>query len=52
MDPATLADVRPRRYGRSTTIPDILAAIITGAGDKAFTAGADLKIMHTGVLGT
>lgn len=27
---------------------DTRVAIITGAGDKAFTAGADLKLMHTG----
>jgi E-phenylitaconyl-CoA hydratase len=27
---------------------DTRVAIVTGAGDKAFTAGADLKLMHTG----
>ena len=27
--------------------PDLLVAILTGAGDKAFTAGADLKKVHS-----
>lgn len=47
MDPATYAEITDafREIDRN---PGILAAIITGAGDRAFTAGADLKIMHTG----
>lgn len=28
--------------------PEVLVGIVTGAGDRAFTAGADLKEMHTG----
>jgi enoyl-CoA hydratase/carnithine racemase len=47
MDPATYAEITDafREIDRD---PGILAAIITGAGDRAFTAGADLKVMHTG----
>jgi enoyl-CoA hydratase len=28
--------------------PNVRAIIVTGAGDKAFSAGADLKLFHTG----
>ncbi len=31
---------------------DVRVGIITGAGDRAFTAGADLKLMHTGAAET
>lgn len=47
MDPATYDEVTAA-LRRIDADPDILAAVITGAGDRAFTAGADLKIMHTG----
>ena len=47
MDPATYDEVTAA-LRRIDADPDILAGIITGAGDRAFTAGADLKIMHTG----
>ncbi len=47
MDPATYAEVTGA-LRRIDADPGILAGIITGAGDRAFTAGADLKIMHTG----
>ncbi len=47
MDPATYTEITEaiRQIERD---PDILVGIITGAGEKAFTAGADLKTMHTG----
>jgi len=47
MDPATYDEVTSA-LRRIDADPDILAGVITGAGDRAFTAGADLKIMHTG----
>ena len=48
LDPATYAEItdafqRDRAGSRTSW-----SAIVTGAGDKAFTAGADLKLMHTG----
>ena len=30
--------------------PEVLVAIVAGAGGKAFSAGADLKTMETGVV--
>jgi len=47
MDPATYAEITGafRQIDRD---PEIRAGIITGAGERAFTAGADLKIMHAG----
>jgi len=47
MDPATYAEITDA-LRQIDADPGILAGIITGAGDRAFTAGADLKIMHTG----
>ena len=50
MDPATYDEVTAA-LRQIDADPGILAGIITGAGDRAFTAGADLKTMHTGGAG-
>jgi len=50
MDPATYAEIT-EAIRRIDDDPEILVGIITGAGDRAFTAGADLKVMHTGSAG-
>src|SRR5215469_5640577 len=47
MDPATYAEITDA-FAQMERDPDILVGIVTGAGERAFTAGADLKIMHTG----
>lgn len=47
LDPATYAELT-EAFGRIERNPGILVGIVTGAGEKAFTAGADLKLMHTG----
>jgi E-phenylitaconyl-CoA hydratase len=47
LDPATYAELT-EAFDRIDRDPDIAVGIVTGAGDKAFTAGADLKLMHTG----
>jgi E-phenylitaconyl-CoA hydratase len=47
LDPATYTEIT-EAFGQIDRDPDILVGIVTGAGDRAFTAGADLKIMHTG----
>ena len=47
LDPATYTEIT-EAFQQIDRDPDILVGIVTGAGDKAFTAGADLKIMHTG----
>ncbi len=47
MDPATYAEITDA-FARIERDPDILVGIVTGAGERAFTAGADLKLMHTG----
>lgn len=47
MDPATYAEIT-EAFARIERRPDILVGIVTGAGERAFTAGADLKAMHTG----
>jgi E-phenylitaconyl-CoA hydratase len=47
LDPATYTEIT-EAFGQIDRDPDILVGIVTGAGEKAFTAGADLKIMHTG----
>jgi enoyl-CoA hydratase len=47
LDPATYTEIT-EAFAEIERDEDILAGIITGAGEKAFTAGADLKIMHTG----
>jgi len=47
MDPATYTEIT-EAFQQIERDPEILVGIVTGAGDKAFTAGADLKIMHAG----
>lgn len=47
LDPATYAEIT-QAFADIERDRDILVGIITGAGDRAFTAGADLKLMHTG----
>jgi enoyl-CoA hydratase/carnithine racemase len=47
LDPATYTELT-EAFGQIERDPDILVGIVTGAGEKAFTAGADLKLMHTG----
>src|SRR5450432_120092 len=47
LDPATYAEIT-EAFQQIEQDPDIAVGIVTGAGEKAFTAGADLKIMHTG----
>jgi E-phenylitaconyl-CoA hydratase len=46
MDPATYAEIT-EAFEQIERDPGILVGIVTGAGERAFTAGADLKIMHT-----
>ena len=50
LDPATYAEITDA-FQQIERDPEILVGIITGAGEKAFTAGADLKLMHTGADG-
>jgi E-phenylitaconyl-CoA hydratase len=47
LDPATYSEITDA-FQQIERDPDILVGIVTGAGDRAFTAGADLKLMHTG----
>ncbi len=47
LDPATYAEIT-EAFERIDRDPQIFVGIVTGAGEKAFTAGADLKLMHTG----
>jgi enoyl-CoA hydratase/carnithine racemase len=47
MDPATYTEIT-EAFQQIEQDPGIRVGIVTGAGEKAFTAGADLKIMHTG----
>jgi E-phenylitaconyl-CoA hydratase len=47
LDPATYTEIT-EAFSEIDRDPDILVGIVTGAGERAFTAGADLKIMHTG----
>src|SRR6202167_4047950 len=47
MAPATYTEIT-EAFQQIERDPDIAVGIVTGAGEKAFTAGADLKIMHTG----
>jgi enoyl-CoA hydratase/carnithine racemase len=46
MDWATYAEITDA-FGRIESDDDVRVGIITGAGDRAFSAGADLKTMHT-----
>src|ERR1700754_4704201 len=45
MDKATYAAL-DAAFARIDDDPEILAAVLTGAGDRAFSAGADLEGMH------
>lgn len=47
MDPVTYEEIT-ESFAEIDRRKDILVGIVTGAGTKAFTAGADLKLMHTG----
>jgi E-phenylitaconyl-CoA hydratase len=47
LDPATYEEIT-QAFADIERDRDILVGIITGAGNRAFTAGADLKLMHTG----
>jgi E-phenylitaconyl-CoA hydratase len=47
LDPATYTEIT-EAFSEIDRDPDIMVGIVTGAGERAFTAGADLKIMHTG----
>lgn len=47
LDPATYEEIT-QAFTDIERDRDVLVGIITGAGDRAFTAGADLKLMHTG----
>lgn len=47
LDPDTYAEITDA-FQRIDDDDDIAVGIITGAGDRAFTAGADLKLMHAG----
>lgn len=47
MDPATYDEIGSALVEMEDD-DETRVGIITGAGDKAFTAGADLKLMHTG----
>src|ERR1700691_5174347 len=50
LDPVTYEEIT-QAFADIERDRDILVAIITGAGDRAFTAGADLKLMNTGDAG-
>jgi enoyl-CoA hydratase/carnithine racemase len=47
LDPATYAEITDA-FMEIERDPQVRVGIVTGAGDRAFTAGADLKLMHTG----
>lgn len=47
LDPQTYAEITDA-FGEIERNPAVRVGIITGAGERAFTAGADLKLMHTG----
>jgi enoyl-CoA hydratase/carnithine racemase len=47
MDPATYAEIT-EAFAEIERDPQVRVGIVTGAGNRAFTAGADLKLMHTG----
>jgi E-phenylitaconyl-CoA hydratase len=50
MDPQTYDEITGA-FAEIDADRDIAVGIVTGAGDRAFTAGADLKLMHTGPTG-
>jgi (E)-benzylidenesuccinyl-CoA hydratase len=47
LDPQTYAEITDA-FHEVERDPAVRVGIITGAGERAFTAGADLKLMHTG----
>jgi len=47
LDPVTYDEIT-QAFGEIERDPGIVVGIVIGAGDRAFTAGADLKLMHTG----
>jgi enoyl-CoA hydratase/carnithine racemase len=47
MDQATYAEIT-EAFAEIERDPQVRVGIVTGAGDRAFTAGADLKLMHAG----
>jgi E-phenylitaconyl-CoA hydratase len=47
MDPQTYSEIT-EAFREIDRDPAVRVGIITGAGERAFTAGADLKLMHTG----
>lgn len=47
MDPATYSEIG-EAFLEIESDANVRVGIVTGAGDRAFTAGADLKLMHTG----
>lgn len=47
LDPQTYAEITDA-FAEIERNPALHVGIITGAGERAFTAGADLKLMHTG----
>jgi (E)-benzylidenesuccinyl-CoA hydratase len=47
LDPQTYAEITDA-FVEIERDPAVRVGIVTGAGERAFTAGADLKLMHTG----
>ena len=47
MDPQTYTEIT-EAFAEIDADRDVAVGIVTGAGDRAFTAGADLKLMHAG----
>jgi (E)-benzylidenesuccinyl-CoA hydratase len=47
MDPQTYAEIT-EAFAEIDADRDVAVGVVTGAGDRAFTAGADLKLMHAG----
>lgn len=47
LDPQTYAEITAA-FQEIEQDRDVSVGIVTGAGERAFTAGADLKLMHTG----
>jgi enoyl-CoA hydratase/carnithine racemase len=50
LDPQTYSEIT-EAFGEIERDSAIRVGVITGAGERAFTAGADLKLMHTGPAG-
>jgi enoyl-CoA hydratase/carnithine racemase len=47
LDPTTYQEIT-EAFLEIERDPEVRVGIVTGAGERAFTAGADLKLMHTG----